>query len=95
MAEEVQPQQIDPIELIAQMTTVLERMMAMSEIVLELVKITSERIEAVERFQQGLSFEDMVDGKVPPIGMTTEQRERLVKLQEELSERLPHLPSGI
>jgi hypothetical protein len=81
--------------LISKMTDVVQRMAVLQEVTLGLLQITTERIEAVETFQRGLSFEDMVDGKVPPQGMTSDQRERLLKLQEQLSERTPDLPHGI
>jgi hypothetical protein len=97
MAEEdVEPERIDPtLTLIAGVTDVMQRLAMLQEVTLELVKIQGERIDAMEHFQQGLSFEDMVDGKVPPIGITADQRERLLKIQEQLSERLPDLPHGI
>jgi hypothetical protein len=78
----------EALDLMGQMTKLLDRVMVMDTLTLEIVKILTERVEALER-AQSVTFADLVDGKVPqPVGITEDQTARLRALQEQLEANL-------
>jgi len=71
-------------ELLSQTIAVNASLAKSLNATLTLVSILGDRVAALELHAQGMSFEDMVEGRLPQVGLTDAHREALEQVKADL-----------